>query len=292
MIPASFEYLSARTLRRAVEALAADPGARILAGGQSLLPAMKLRLSRPTVLVDISRVASLRRIIIETSGAIRIGALATHQSILESKPLRRRLPLLPETAAEIGDVQIRNMGTLGGSLAHADPAADWPAALIASEAAFTVEGPSGIREIPAADFFTGMFATELRPGEILTHVHAPPLPPRSGSAYRKMRQSASGFALVGAAAMLTLDHRNVIVKAVVALTGAADRPFRARRVEEALTGRPAEPAAAAEAAPLAADSVKFLSDLHASADFRAHLVAVHARRAIEAAMFMAHRAPA
>lgn len=272
MIPAAFEYVRVRTLGEAIEALARyGEEARVLAGGHSLLPAMKLRLAQPKVVVDIGRVAELREIR-EEDGRLRIGALVTHGEIESSALLSRSCPLLPEVASRIGDLQVRNRGTIGGSLAHADPAADWPAAVLALEAEIVAAGPQGIRTVRAEEFFVDLFQTALRPGEILTEVRVPVT--EWGVAYEKFAQKASGFALCGAAVVVAEGA------ARVALTGVAAKAYRARATEEALRGG----ASPAEAAARAAEGVEPLGDLHASAEYRAHLARVLVRRALERAL--------
>lgn len=272
MIPVAFEYVRVRDLGEAIEALARyGEEARVLAGGHSLLPAMKLRLAQPKVVVDIGRIAELREIR-EEEGRIRIGALVTHGEIESSALLSRSCPLLPEVASRIGDLQVRNRGTIGGSLAHADPAADWPAAVLALEAEIAVAGPQGMRTVRAEEFFIDLFQTMLRPGEILTEVRVPPT--ERGVAYEKFAQKASGFALCGAAAAV------VDGTARVALTGVAAKAYRARATEEALQGG----APPAEAAVRATEGVEPLGDLHASAEYRAHLARVLVRRALERAL--------
>ena len=272
MIPAPFEYVRARDLGEALEALARyGEDARVLAGGHSLLPAMKLRLAQPKALVDIGRVAELQGIR-EEDGRIRIGALTTHAEIESSALLSRSCPLLPEVAGRIGDLQVRNRGTIGGSLAHADPAADWPAAVLALEAEIVLAGREGVRAVRAEEFFVDLFQTALRPGEILTEVRVPVTGP--AAAYEKFAQKASGFALCGVAAVAGDGAFRVSV------TGVADRAYRARGMEEALR-RGASPA---EAAERAAEGVEPLGDLHASSEYRAHLARVLARRALERAL--------
>lgn len=269
MIPAAFEYVRARDLGEALEALARyGDEARVLAGGHSLLPAMKLRLAQPKVVVDIGRLAELRELR-EEDGRIRIGALVTHGEIESSALLARSCPLLPEVAARIGDLQVRNRGTIGGSLAHADPAADWPAAVLALEAELVVAGRPGTRTVRAEEFFVDLFQTALGPGEILTEVRVPVTGP--GAAYEKFAQKASGFALCGVAAAAADGAVRV------AVTGVAAKAYRARGTEEALR-RGASPA---EAAGRAAEGVEPLGDLHASPEYRAHLARVLARRALE-----------
>jgi carbon-monoxide dehydrogenase medium subunit len=273
VIPASFEYVRARSVEEAVELLAKHgDDAKLLAGGHSLLPAMKLRLAQPRLLIDIGRVPGLSGIR-EEDGRIAVGALTTHHEIESSEILAERCPLLPETASTIGDVQVRNRGTLGGSLAHADPASDWPAAILALEAEIEAVGPSGRRTIAARDFFVDLMQTALAPGELLTAVRVPAT--GRGVAYEKFAQQASGFALAGAAVAI------VDGAARVAVTGVAPKPYRAAAVEAAL-GR-LSPASIDAASERAADGIDPLGDLHGSPEYRAHLARVLTRRALRRA---------
>ena len=282
MIPSPFDYYAPKTLRKAVSLLNEHEDAKVLAGGHSLIPLMKLRFAAPQVVIDLGRVPGLSRIRI-TDGTIRIGALTTHHTIESNARLRRICPLLTETAAEIGDAQVRNRGTLGGSIVHADPAADWPAALLALNAEFETTGPDGSRTTPAADFFVEILTTAIQDGEILTQVKIPEPSDHSSGAYVKMHQSASGFAIAGVAAQLTLNGGNIAAVAV-GVTGVAPVPYRATAVEEALVGQPANEATIEAAAARAADGVEdFNEDHHASADYRKHLASVFARRALIAA---------
>jgi carbon-monoxide dehydrogenase medium subunit len=284
MIPAPFEYHAPRTLEEALRLMERHGDeAKLLAGGHSLLPLMKLRLAMPRYVVDLGRLKGLSYIR-EENGRIAIGALTTHAEIEQSSLLAAKCPLLSETAAEIGDVQVRNRGTLGGSLAHADPAADYPAALLALDAEIVVASTADARTIPARDFFVDMMTTQLRPGEILTQVRVPPRESRTGGAYAKLHQPASGFAIVGVAARLTLGKGNKIEQVAVGVTGLGPKPFRATAVERALAGKAASPKLIAEAARHAADGIEPLSDLHASRDYRREMAVVFARRALKRAV--------
>ncbi|MGQ0701636.1 MAG: FAD binding domain-containing protein [Gemmatimonadales bacterium] len=275
MIPAAFDYRRPGTLEEAFGLLAEHgEGAKLLAGGHSLLPAMKTRLAQPGVLLDLGRIAELRGIRDE-GGRVAIGAMTTHHEIESSDLLRRTCPLLPEVAGCIGDVQVRNRGTIGGSLAHADPAADWPAAMLALEAEVELVARAGRRTVTAADFFLDLFQTALQPGEILAIIRVPAT--AKSIAYRKFAQKASGFALCGVAAVIGPNTVRV------GITGVAAKPYRARAVESALRGRRSS-AAIARAAEGAAEGVEPLSDLHASAEYRAHLARVLTRRALEQAV--------
>jgi carbon-monoxide dehydrogenase medium subunit len=282
MIPAQFEYHRPATVAEALQLLQRLPDARLLAGGHSLLPMMKLRLATPAHLIDLGRIGDLRYIQDE-GAAVAIGALATHWMVESSPLVRQKAPVLAEAAGRIGDVQVRNVGTIGGSLAHADPAADYPAAVLALEAELTAEGPSGRRTIPATQFFTGMFTTALRPEEILVRVTVPALPARTGSAYLKFAHPASGFAVVGVAAVVTLDGRGRCERARIGITGVGPTAYRARAVEDALAGTALDDKTVAAAAAAAAHGVDVNEDLFASAEYRRHLAQVFTKRAVLAA---------
>lgn len=280
MIPRAFEYVRPANLHEATQLLAnrADD-AKILAGGHSLLPMMKLRLAAPAVLIDIGRLSELNGIR-EQDGMIVIGACTTHHAAETSALLQQHCPLMAETAAAIGDVQVRNCGTIGGSVAHADPAADWPAAVLALDAQLTLARTSGERAVSASDFFIDLMLTSMESDEILTRLSVRADPPRTGSAYLKVPQPASGFALTGVAAQVTLGDDNTIQRVAVGITGVASAPYRASATEAALQGQPATPDAVAQAASQAADNVEALEDLHASPAYRLHLAQVYTRRAL------------
>jgi aerobic carbon-monoxide dehydrogenase medium subunit len=283
MIPAQFDYVAPSTLDEALSLLAehADD-AKILAGGHSLIPAMKLRLAQPAVLIDIGRVRDLSYI--NTEGdVIRVGALTTHHEIEASASLRDACPLLPECAASIGDVQVRNRGTIGGSLAHADPAADWPAAALALRAEMVAVSRQGERVISSDDFFVDMLTTALRTDEVLREIRIDSLKNRTGQAYTKFPHPASGFAVVGVAVAVTLDGDGKCQSAGVAITGVAAKAYRAAQVESALTGRALDEQTIAAAAAHATDGVDANGDIYASAEYRRHLATVYTHRAIVAA---------
>ena len=286
MIPNAFDYHAPKTLKKALSLLKAHgDDAKVLAGGHSLIPLMKFRFADPTVVIDLGRVGGLSRIRVSYDGTVYIGALCTHDAIESSRRLKSKCPLLPETAAEIGDVQVRNRGTIGGSLVHADPAADWPAAILALNAELDIAGGDGTRTVSADGFFVDMLTTDVQPGEILTQVRMPAPPERSGGAYIKMHQSASGFAIAGVAAQVTLDGEGNCASVGVGVTGVSPVPYRAGAVEDALRGqRPDETAiqAASEQAISGVDD--FQEDHHASGDYRAHLARVFTRRALAKAV--------
>lgn len=283
MIPSTFDYHAPKTLKKAMS-LVQEFGddAKVLAGGHSLIPLMKLRFAAPSVVIDLGGIIGLRKV---TAGneTITIGALATHYAVESHRLLRSKCPLLPETAAEIGDAQVRNRGTVGGSVAHADPAADWPATMLALNAQFDIAGPGGERTVSASDFFLDLFTTDLQPGEVLTQIRIATPSKKSGGAYVKMRQSASGFALAGIAAHVTLDDAGNCASVAVGVTGVAPAAYRASAVEQALHGQGAD--AVASAAAHATDGVEELQeDHHASGDYRAHLARVFTQQALAKAI--------
>ncbi len=289
MIPESFEYHVPKTLAEASRLVAQFGGeGKVLAGGHSLVPLMKLRLAAPKHLIDIGRIAELRYIR-EDNGNVQIGALTTHFQIESSDLLKSKCPLLPEAAREIGDVQVRNKGTLGGSLAHADPAADWPASILALDAEIKAASERGERWIPAKDFFVDLLTTALKPDEILTAVRVPALPARAGDAYVKLAQPASGFAIVGVAARVVLNEKGAVGEVGVGVTGVGPKAYRAAAVEDVLRGKTPSAKRLEEAAAHAAEGVEANSDLYASAEYRAHLARVYTRRALEKALERASR---
>lgn len=283
MFPAKFEYYAPTTVNEAITLLSKNKDAKVLAGGHSLLPSMKLRLANPAVLVDIGRIPDLSGIKVG-SDSTTIGALTTHATIAASKEIASRCLALPEAAALIGDLQVRNRGTIGGSLSHADPGADYPAVMIALGAEMKAVGPQGERVIKADDFFTGLLTTELRPDEVLTEIRIPAAPPHTGCAYLKFPNPASRYAIVGVCALITLDDHGAVKQARIGVTGAGDRAARAQATEAALRGKKPDDATIAAAAAKAADGLDCLSDIHASSEYRAHLVTVYASRAIKAAV--------
>ncbi len=280
MIPAPFEYHAPKSVEEAVRLLERHGDeAKVLAGGHSLLPLMKLRLAAPRFVIDLGRIRGLSYIK-EAEGRIHLGALATHAELAASDLLHKKCPVLAETAAEIGDVQVRNRGTLGGSLAHADPAADYPATILALDAEIHAVSSGGARTIPAKDFFVDMLTTQLRPGEILTEVRVPRLGKGIGAAYAKMHQPASGYAVVGVAAVVKLNADGKAESIAVGVTGVSSKAYRATAVEEALRGQKLTAQRVAEAVKHTADGVDPLSDLHASATYRREMAAVFAGRAL------------
>ena len=240
MYSAPFEYHAPATLSEALALLGRyGDEAKVLAGSQSLVPLMKLRLAQPAHLVDLRKVEGLTGVR-EAQGALLIGALTTHAALASSEVIRQKLPMAAEAAGQIGDAQVRNLGTIGGSLAHADPSADWPAVLVALDASVVVAGPRGERTIKLEDLIVGPLSTSLEPGEILTQVRVPLPPARTAGAYEKLPNPASRFAVVGVAAEVSLDSGNGVQWARVALTGLASKVTRAAKVEQALQGKAAD----------------------------------------------------
>jgi carbon-monoxide dehydrogenase medium subunit len=282
MRPAGFSYRRAESLDEALSLLAELEDARPLAGGHSLLPIMKVRLATPATLVDIGRLPGLDEIGRE-NGALRVGALATHASVGDSDIVRAACPVLAETAAEIGDPQVRNRGTIGGSVAHADPGADYPTVLKALGATITVAGRDGTREIEADDFFTGVFTTALGPGELVTSVSVPVTQAGSGAVYTKHRHPASGYAVVGIAAVVTVDGGKWS-SARITIGGVAETPVNADAASEALVGAATSADTIAAAAEKAAEGLPaVIADAYASAEYRTHLARVLTRRTLSAA---------
>jgi carbon-monoxide dehydrogenase medium subunit len=234
------------------------------------------------VLIDIGRIPGLAGV--QTNGAISLGPMTTYTTVMDSEELARLCPLLAETAAQVGDMQVRNRGTVGGSVAHADPASDMPAAMLALDATFTAQGPGGERSIAAADFFQGLFMTALQPDEVLTRISIARPSQGAGTAYEKFRNPASGYAIVGVAAVAARAGDGTLSDVRVAITGAGTQPVRATAVEEALRGEAPDDAALAAAAEHAAEGLQLMSDIHASEDYRAHLTRVFTRRALKRAV--------
>ena len=286
MIPTSFEYVRAESLKDALKALDDGPGTKVIAGGHSLLPIMKFRLAQPTRLVDISRLEDLKGISEKGRGA-RIGAGATYRELLESEILRERFPLIVEATETIGDLQVRNRGTIGGSLAHADPASDMPAVMLVLDATFNLRSKSGKRSVKAREFFRGPFTTALAEDELLTEIILPPVPAGSGSAYLSHDHPASGYAIVAVAALLTLK-RKTISQAVTALTGVGGTAFLVQSVAS-LVGTKGEPEAISQAAIAATAGVEVSGDTYAPANYRRHLATVMTRRALATALERAGR---
>src|SRR5260370_9326993 len=270
MIPANFDYIAAKSLDEALSLLAKHKDdAKLLAGGHSLLPAMKLRLAQPKVLIDLGRIKDLSYIKDE-GGQIRIGAMTTHFQIETSDVVRRACPLLPGTATNLGDMQVRNKGTIGGSLAHADPAADWPAAVIAVSGEIVAVGAKGERVIKADSFFVEMLTTALQPDEIIKEIRFATPKAHTGQCYMKVRHPASGFAVVGIAISVTVDGGKCQACGV-GVTGVSPKPYRAGGVERALKGAALDAKTLAAAASHVAGAADTNTDLFATREYPAHL---------------------
>ena len=283
MYPAAFEYHAPATVKDALKLLDKLDDAKILAGGHSLVPMMKLRLAQPKNIIDLRKVTTLSGIKEEKS-VITVGAMTTHWEVESSQALKAKAPVVSETAAIIGDPAVRNKGTIGGSLAHADPAADMPATAIALGFEFVCEGAKGKRTVKVDDWFQGLMATALKDSELLTQIRIPVWPAGSGAVYMKFPHPASRFAVVGVCAAVTLDKNGTCTKASVGVTGAGTKAVRAKGVEAGLVGKQLDAATIEAAAQKAAEGVDVQADLQGSVEYKSHLCRVFARRAIEAAV--------
>ena len=280
MYPAAFEYHAPASVTDALKLLGELDDAKILAGGHSLIPMMKLRLAQPKHLIDLRKVPGLTGIK-EDKGMISIGAMTTHWEVESSKVLKDKCPVVAETGAMIGDPAVRNKGTIGGSLAHGDPAADMPATVIALGAEMVCQGKNK-RTVKVDDWFKGLMETALGEDELLVEIRVPALAKGTGAAYLKFPHPASRFAVVGVAAVVTIEN-GTCTKAGVGVTGAGTHAVRAKGVEAALTGKRLDAAAIEAAAAKAADGVDVQADLQGSVEYKAHLCRVFAKRAVEAA---------
>jgi aerobic carbon-monoxide dehydrogenase medium subunit len=283
MYPAAFEYHAPGSVQEAIGLLGKLDDAKILAGGHSLVPMMKLRLAQPKHLIDLRKVPGLTGIK-EDGNTIAIGAMTTHWDVESSKLLQAKCPVVSDTAKIIGDPAVRNKGTIGGSLAHADPAADMPATVIALGAEFVCQGAKNKRTVKVDDWFQGLMATALGEDELLVEIRVPVLAAGTGSAYMKFAHPASRFAIVGAAAVITVDKQGTCTKAGVGITGAGTKAVRAKGVEAGLVGKRLDAATIEAAAAKAADGVDVQADLQGSVEYKSHLCRVFARRAVEAAL--------
>ena len=284
MIPAAFDYVRPADLGEALRILKEREGeAKVLAGGYSLLPLLKLRLAQPALLVDIQAIGGMDGIT-RTDDDIRIGARATHRRILEDDGLAAVLPIMRDAAAGIGDPQIKNWGTIGGSVAHADPSADWPAVLQAVRATIVLRSAAAERVVPARGFFVDTFQTGLGPSEILTEIRIPLPGPRTGSAYRKLERRAGDFATVGVGALLTLADDGRIAQVGIGLTAVADAPFAATHAEDALRGAHPGDELFREAASAASRQSRPAEDSHGPADYKRAMVTEMTFRALRAAL--------
>ena len=282
MVASAFDYHAPSTVEEALALLSDNADAKVLAGGHSLIPMMKLRLSEPSALVDIGRIDGLSYIN-ESGGALAIGGTTSYVDIMNSDAVQQNAPVLAEAAAIVADPQVRNMGTIGGSLAHSDPAADLPAVMLALGAEMVATSSGGSRTISADDFFVDLFTTALEPNEILTEVRIPAQGVGSGAAYAKMANKASHFAIVGVAASVTVSGGSVTA-ARIGVTGSGSSASRASDSEARLVGSSGDGDAIRSAAGRASNGIEMNEDIHASAEYREHLTKVYALRAITAAV--------
>ena len=287
MFAAAFDYHRASSVAEAIQLLGANEDSKLIAGGHSLIPLLKLRLARPSAVVDIGGISELKGISVN-NGSVRIGALTTHWEIASSSEAAAACSLLAEAAGGIGDTQVRNRGTIGGNVVHADPASDWPAVLTALGATFTIQGPNGSRTATPDDFFIGPLTTAIADNEILTSVEVPRLAANQVAEYAKMAHPASGYAVVGGAVVLTVDGDRCTA-ASVAVGGAVPVPTRATSVQNALAGS----TLSAESITAAANQVSndlgdVIGDFYASAEYRKAMAAVEIRHAIFHATGLAH----
>jgi len=285
VIPASFRYAAPRSISDAVDLLRTYEDAKILAGGHSLLPLMKLRLANPPVLVDINRIPGLAYIREDAEiGRLRVGALARHIDFEHSDLIRERYPLLWDTARGIGDPLVRNRGTMAGAVAHADPAADWPAALLAAEAEVVASGPDGERVIEIRDLYIAILTTVLQPQELVTEVRVPLAVPRSGGAYEKLERKVGDYAVIGVGAQITLDESGNIAQAGIGLCNAGPTSIKAIDAEEFLAGKPVAPDNINEAARLAMEASDPVDDDRGPVDYKRAMVRELTRRALRRAV--------
>lgn len=291
MKPPRFAYHDPTTLEEVLDLLHLHGDeAKVLAGGQSLIPVLNMRLTRPKVLIDLGRLSMLAFIRVE-AGSLQIGAMTRHAQVERSALVRERQPLLAEAIAQVGHPQIRNRGTIGGSLAHADPAAELPAVLLALDGSVVLQGRSGQREVAAAELFQGLFTTAIQPGELLIEVRVPVLPERTGWAFVELARRHGDFALAGVASTLTLAPDGTIAGCRLALTGVGAGPVRAAAAERSLVSQAPSASSFAAAAALVRKALEPESDLHATAEYRRHLAGVLTERALTQAFLRAAGAP-
>jgi aerobic carbon-monoxide dehydrogenase medium subunit len=284
MIPRSFEYYSPRTLDEAVALLQKlGPEAKLLSGGQSLIPMMKLRLLSPEYIVDINRIPNLDYIT-ESDGHLKIGALAREHELEASDVVKQKFPILADTAKVIADPLVRSQATICGNLAHGDPANDHPATMLALGATVVATGPNGQREIRIEDFFPGLFTTALEPEEILTEIRIPTPPPHSGGAYLKLERKVGDFATAGVAVQITLDDAGTCKRAGIGLTNVGMTPIKAKQAESFLNGKQLDEATIQQAAELAASESEPMDDIRGSADYKRDLIRVLTARALTTAL--------
>ncbi len=285
MIPASFRYAAPRSVAEAVDLLRGNEDAKVLAGGHSLLPLMKLRLANPPVLVDINRIAGLDYIREDPQmGRLRIGALARHVDFERSDLIRQRYPMLWDAARGIGDPLVRNRGTMAGAVAHADPAADWPAALLAANGEVVVVGSKGERVIPIRELYIAILTTSLTSDELLTEVRVPVPQARTGNAYEKLERKVGDYAVIGVAAQLVLDASGDVVQAGIGLCNAASTSIKATAAETFLVGKPPAPDNINEAARLAMEAADPVDDDRGPLDYKRAMVRELTRRALRRAL--------
>ena len=283
MLPASFAYIAARSVDEAIELLGKHgEDAKLLAGGHSLIPAMKLRLASPRYLIDLGSVPGLRGVRVD-GDSLAIGALTVHADVAASDLVRKQLPGLAEAASLIGDMQVRNRGTVGGSVAHADPAADLPVILTALNASFVLQSSSGRRTIAADNFFLDFYSTAIANNEVLTEIRMPLPPPGAATAYAKLPHPASGYVVVSAGVLIHRQPSGQCTSARIALGGMGSNPIRAKATETALQGQTLTPDVIASAAAKAAEGTDPDDDSYASADYKRHVITIYTRRAIEKA---------
>ena len=284
MIPPAFEYLRPKTVPEAIAMLQQyGDDAKVLSGGQSLIPMMKLRLARPSHLIDINRISGLSYVK-EDGGFLKIGGLTREAEVEASAVVRQKYPILIDTATVIADPQVRNLATVGGNLAHGDPANDHPATMIALGAQIVATGAKGERVIPIDSFFKSLFETDLKHDEILTEIRMPVPPAKSGGAYFKLERKVGDFATAAVAVQLTLDASGTVQKIGIGMTNVGPTPLRAKKAEAALTGKKPDQATIEQAAKLAADESQPSSDLRGPAEYKRGLIKEFTRRAIAKAL--------
>jgi carbon-monoxide dehydrogenase medium subunit len=279
MIPAAFGYARPGTVDEAVQLLSRNGGSKVIAGGQSLLPLLKMRLASTENLIDVGRLRELRGMRYLDDGGAEVGALTTYAEIIDNT----RLDWVREAILGIGDLQVRNVGTIGGAIAHADPASDMPAIGLALDYSAVLRSSRGDRVVPLDGFFVGPFQTLMEPDELLISLRRGPLPAGATGAYRSLEQPASGYSLVGVAAVIAMDGGKVS-HVRIGVTGVHEHPYRGHAVEETLLDSDGSPAAIEKAAALVTDDVEVNSDIHADAEYRTAMAAIYTRRAIEAAI--------
>jgi carbon-monoxide dehydrogenase medium subunit len=279
MYPANFEYFRAGSVQEAVSLLQEHNGAKVLAGGHSLIPAMKLRLAAPPALVDIGRIPDMAGVT-RTNGRLRVGSLSTHASLAASDMLRRQCSILAEAAGQIGDPQVRHKGTIGGNLAHADPASDLPGVVLVLEGVLHITGAGGERQVAASDFFVDLLTTDLKPGELLTAIEVRAMDGRTGSCYLKFEHPASGYAVVGAAAIVSLAEDGTCREARLAFNGVTATPYRASEVEAELAGKPLDETTVAAAMKKLDIRDAMHDPVYASGAYRLHMARVYGTNAL------------